>query len=154
MKQASLRALVRLRRLTVDAARRDLAACVAEEAVAQAAARAIAMAIARETAMACRLEGGDQAVHAFAAWLQQMRPSARAADAAAERAVLHTAEARAVLAAARAAAEAAETLMARDAAQRAAEQNRAEQLAVDEAAGVATVQRGQAHYREEPGAPR
>lgn len=144
MKQASLQTLARLRRLTVDAARRDLATCVTEEAVAQEAARAIAMAIARETATACSLDGGDQAVQAFAAWLQQIRPSARVADEAVERAVLRTAEARAVLAAARAAAEAAETIMARKAAQHAAERSAVEQRAVDAAAGVAAEQRRQA----------
>lgn len=137
MKQESMRALVRLRRLTVDAARRDLAACVADETVAQEAARSIEMAIARETTAACSLEGGDQAVQAFAAWLQRIRPSAREAALAVERAVLRTAEARAVVAAARAAAEAAETLMARRAAARATEQARADQHALDEAAGAA-----------------
>ena len=136
MRQQSMQALLRLRRLTVDAARRDLAACVAEEAAAQEAARSIAMAIARETALACRLDGGDQAVQAFAAWLQQIRPSARASDATVERAVLRAAEARGVLAAARAASEAAETMLARQAAESAAERARAEQRAIDEAAGV------------------
>jgi len=141
MTNASLHALVRLRRLTVDEARRDLAAAVAAETAAQEAARAIEMAIARETAVACGLEGGDKAVHAFAAWLQQIRPSARAADAAMDCAMLRTAEARAVLAAARAAAEAAETMVARHAAERLAEQTRAEQQALDETAGAVTVRR-------------
>lgn len=136
MKQQSMQTLVRLRRLTVDAARRDLAACVAEEATAQETARGIAMAIARETAAACRLEGGDQAVEAFAAWLQQIRPSARAADAAVECALLRTAEARGVLSAARAAAEAAETMLARQTADSAAARSRAEQRTIDEAAGT------------------
>lgn len=150
MSQDPLQALLRLRRLTVDTARRDLAACVAEEATAQEAARSIEMAIARETAAACRLEGGDQAVQAFAAWLQQVRPSARAADEAVERAVVRTAEARAVLAAARAAAEAVETMMARHAADRMAARLRAEQHALDEATGIVTVKRSQRSGPDEP----
>ncbi|HET8997558.1 MAG TPA: flagellar FliJ family protein, partial [Acetobacteraceae bacterium] len=107
-------------------------------------------AIARETATACSLEGGDQAVQAFAAWLQRIRPSAREAAEAVERAVLRTAEARAVVAAARAAAEAAETLVARRAAEREMDRSRAEQRALDEVAGAGRNARTE---RQRPGLP-
>ncbi len=133
--QTSMQALLRLRRLTVDEARRDLAACVAAEAAAQEAAHRIEMTIARETAAACSLEAGDDVVDSFAAWLHQIRPAAADAAAAVEQAMLHTAEARAVLAAARAAAEAVESIIAQQDAERAAEQARREQHALDEAAG-------------------
>ena len=134
MARDSMQALLRLRQLTVDEARRDLAACLAQEAAAQDAADIIEAAIARETSEACRLQDGDQAVEAFAAWLQQIRPRAQAAGAALDAAVLHTTEARAVLAAARAGAEAVETVMARREADRAAEAARAEQHALEETA--------------------
>ena len=137
MARNPVEALLRLRRLTVDEARRDLAACLDEEIAAQAKARAVADEIMRETAAACRLEATDQAVESFAAWLHRMRPAAQAADAALETAVMHTSEARAVLAAARAAAEAAEQLLARQHADQQAAAAQQEQRVLDEAAGRA-----------------
>ncbi len=134
MARDPVEALLRLRHMTVDEARRDLASCLSAEENAAGAAREIEMAISRETVEACRMDADDGAVQAFADWLKRIRPAALAADAALEAASLHTAEARAVLVAARAAAEAAEGLLARRAAERQTVADRVEQLALDEAA--------------------
>ena len=134
MARDSMQALLRLRQLTVDEARRDLAACLVQEASAREATDAIEAAIIRETEEACGLHGGDQVVEAFAAWLQQVRPLAQAAGVDLDAAVLRTSEARAVLAAARAAARAVETLLAGREADRSAAAARAEQHALEEAA--------------------
>lgn len=139
MPRKSLQALLRIRQLTVEEARRSLAECLEREENAEHAAHAVEAEIRRETEAACRLGGGDEAVESFAAWLQRMRPIAKAADAALEAATLRTSEARAVLSAARAAAEAAEALLARQAAEHNAAAARAEQGVLDEAAGRAVL---------------
>lgn len=138
MARDSMEALLRLRQLAVGDARRDLAACIAVEVAAQEAVKTIEAAVMRETAAACRLDGSDQVVESFAAWLQRMRPSAAAAEAAMQAAALRTTEARAVLAAARSAAESVEALLAHHAVVAAALAAAAEQHALDEAAGRAT----------------
>jgi flagellar export protein FliJ len=142
MPRKSLQALLRLRQLTVAEARRSLAECLDCQEQAERAAHAIEAEIRRETEAACRLGGGDEAVEAFAAWLQRVRPAAQAADAELEAAALRTSEARAVLSAARAAAEATEALLARDTAERDAAAARTEQRALDEAAGRARLPGG------------
>jgi flagellar export protein FliJ len=133
----SLQALLRLRQLTVEEARRSLAECLALEENAEQAAHALEAEIRRETEAACQLGGGDEVVETFAAWLQRMRPVADAADAALEAATLRTSEARAVLSAARAATEATEALLVRQDAERAEAAARLEQHVLDEMAGRA-----------------
>jgi len=134
MKRDPLDALMRLRRIAADKARRDLADCLRAESDATAAVEAIAALIEHEAEVATDLAAGDAEVEAFAAWLRRMRPQQRAAEIAAEETTADTAEARAALAMARAAVRAVEEMQAHhaDAARAAAE--RAAQRELDEAA--------------------
>ena len=75
MKSDPLASLLRLRRLTADQARRELAECLRAESEAKQAIAAIDAKIARETEVATSLAGGDAEVEAFAAWLRRIRPS-------------------------------------------------------------------------------
>jgi flagellar export protein FliJ len=111
MKSDPLAALLRLRRLTADQARRELADCLRAESEAKEAITAIDAEIARETEVATSLAGGDAEVEAYAAWLRRIRPSQLAARAGEGTAVAETTEARAVLAMARAAVRAVEELL-------------------------------------------
>lgn len=113
MTRDPLEALLRLRRMTVDKARRDLADCLRIEAEAEKLLADIESAIARETAVATDLASGDAEVEAFAAWLRGVRPRQRAAREAETMASADTAEARTVLAMARAAERAVEEVLAR-----------------------------------------
>ncbi len=81
MKSDPLAALLRLRRLTADQARRELADCLRAESEAKEAITAIDAEIARETEVATSLAGGDAEVEAYAAWLRRIRPSQLAARA-------------------------------------------------------------------------
>ena len=81
MKSDPLASLLRLRRLTADQARRELAECLRAESEAKQAIAAIDAEIARETEVATSLAGGDAEVEAFAAWLRRIRPSQHAARA-------------------------------------------------------------------------
>lgn len=111
MKSDPLAALLRLRRLTADQARRELADCLRAESEAKQALAAIDAEIARETEIATSLAGGDAEVEAFAAWLRRIRPSQHGARVAEAATVAQTTEARAVLAMARAAVRAVEELL-------------------------------------------
>jgi len=134
MARDPLVALLRLRHLTVDEARRDLAASLrAEDAAAQVVAR-LEAAIERETEAACSLAADDADVEAFAAWLRRIRPEQSAAHAAQDRAEAETALARGVLAAARGAARAAEAMLERQESARQAEAERLAQRDIDEVA--------------------
>jgi hypothetical protein len=73
-----LEALLRLRLIAVDEARRGLAECLRSESEAAAAVAAIEAAIERETEVATSLAAGDAEVEAFAAWLRRIRPKQRA----------------------------------------------------------------------------
>ena len=134
MKSDPLASLLRLRRLTADQARRELADCLRAESEAKQAITAIDAEIARETEAATSLAGGDAEVEAFAAWLRRIRPiqqNGRVAEAAT---IAQTTEARVVLAMARAAVRAVEELLT----QRGAEQRiNAEHLAQREIDEVA-----------------
>jgi flagellar export protein FliJ len=132
MKQDPLEALMRLRRIAADKARRDLADCLRAESAAAEAVATIAASIEHEAEVATDLAAGDAEVEAFAAWLRRMRPTQRAAETAVEEATADTAEARAALAMARAAVRAVEEMQAHhaDAARVAAE--RAAQRELDE----------------------
>jgi flagellar export protein FliJ len=129
-----LEALLRLRRMAVDEARRGLAECLRQEADAATALDAIEASIARETAAAGGLAADDADVEAFARWLRRMLPEQHAAQAAEEDAEAATARARAVLAAARAAVRAAETMLEQHAATARANAQRGAQAEIDEAA--------------------
>jgi flagellar export protein FliJ len=129
-----LETLARLRRRVCEEARRSLAACIETEDVAFTAMHDAEEAIFREQDAAARLDAGDGAVEAFAAWLPAGRQAvarAREAHAGAEAA---TGQARAVLAAARASTEAIERLQASRTAAREEEQARRAQAEHDEAA--------------------
>ncbi len=103
----SLAALLRLRRLTVDDAKRLLAASLRAEEAAQKKAEAAESSIGDEAAAASDLASGDGAVEAFAAWLPVGRSQAVTARAAHEQLRSEVAMARAGLTAARAASDAA-----------------------------------------------
>jgi hypothetical protein len=132
MARDTLQALLRLRRLAHDEARRALSAAVAQEALALAAADATEREIARETELACRLEADDAAVEAFGVWLVEARRRAEATRDAAERAEAETARARATLNLARAGLESAEAVAAERAGLVAKAEARREQHALDE----------------------
>lgn len=106
-----LEALIRLRRLAADQARRDLADCLRNEAAAAQTIASIEAAVERETDAATSLAAGDAEVEAFAAWLRRMRPRQHAAHVAEDQAEAETAQARIVLGAARAAVQAAEDML-------------------------------------------
>ena len=106
-----LEALVRLRHLAVDQARRGLTDCLRVEDQAAQSVAGVDVAIQHETDVATRLASSDAEVEAFAAWLRHIRPKEHAAHVAAAEAKTATYEARAVLAAARAAVRAAEAML-------------------------------------------
>jgi flagellar export protein FliJ len=129
-----LEALLRLRRMAADEARRGLGECLRIESEAAAAVAAIEAAIERETEAATCLAAGDAEVESFAAWLRRIRPKQQAAQAAEAEAEAATTGARAVLGAARASVRAVEEMLEkRDAAAQADAQRRA-QGEIDEAA--------------------
>lgn len=130
----TLRTLVRMRQATVGEAKRLLATSLEAETLARNAAAEAERRIGREADAACRIEAGDAAVEAFAAWLpvgRQQVEQARRAEASSQSA---TERARAALVLARTAAEAAEKLLAKREAELAAEAQRKAQLVLDELA--------------------
>jgi len=129
-----LEALLRLRRLAVDDARRGLGDCLRAESEASAAVSSIEDAIVRETEAATDLAKGDAEVEAFAAWLRRIRPTQHAAHEALDAAERETAEARVVLGAAQAAVRAVEAVLEEHAAAAVAADERRAQAAIDEAA--------------------
>ncbi len=129
-----LEALLRLRRLGVDEARRGLAECLRLESEAATAVGGIEAAIEREMEAATNLAAGDAEVEAFAAWLRRIRPKQRAAHEAADAAEAETAQARYVLGAAQAAVRAVEEMLDQHAAAVHAEAERRAQAEIDEAA--------------------
>ena len=135
MTRDPLEALLRLRRMAADEARRGLAECLRVESEAAAAVAAIEAAIERETEAATSLAGGDAEVEAFGAWFRRIRPKHRSAQAAEADAEAATASARAVLGAARAAVRAAEEMLEKHAAAAQAAAERAAQGEIDEIAG-------------------
>jgi flagellar biosynthesis chaperone FliJ len=135
-----LQALLRVRRLGVDDARRALADSLRAEEQAAAALTAVDMTIRQETEAACRLDADDAVVEQFARWLRRVQDSQRDARAARDAAELMTAQARGVLSAARAAVRATEAMLERQAAIRAGSAARSEQAVLDETGQ-------QAHHR-------
>lgn len=133
-----LATVLRIRRVTVDDARRALGEALraADKMLEQA--EAADKAIAAEGEIAADLEAGDNAVEAFAAWLPIGRARAHAAREACERAQSEVAKARAALTVARAAAEAADALLQRRRADAASQVARRVQADMDEIAGRIT----------------
>jgi flagellar export protein FliJ len=129
-----LEALLRLRRIAADEARRGLAECLRTEGEAAAAVATIEAAIDRETEAATSLAAGDAEVEAFAAWLRRILPKQRAALAAAEAAEAATTQARGVLGAARAGVQATEETLEKRAVVLRAEAEQKAQNEIDEAA--------------------
>ena len=134
MTRDPLEALLRLRRMAADEARRGLAECLRVESEAAAAVAAIKAAIERETEVATSLAAGDAEVEAFGAWLRRIRPKQRAALAAEDEAETATVRARTLLGAARAAVRAAEEMLEKHAAAAQAAAERRAQGEIDEAA--------------------
>jgi flagellar export protein FliJ len=129
-----LQALLRLRRVTADEARRDLAACLRAESEAAAAVAAIKASIERETEVATSLAAGDAEVEAFGAWLRRVRPKQRAALAAEDEAATATVRARTLLGTAQAAVRAVEETLEKHAATAHAAAERKAQGEIDEVA--------------------
>ena len=134
MSRDPLDALVRLRRLAVDQARKALADCLRTEEAAEASVARIAAAIDRETDAAASLSTTDAEVEAYAAWLRRIRPEQHAAHEAQDQAEAETLRMRAVVASARAAVQAAEDMVERHEAARRAEELRLAQRDIDEVA--------------------
>ncbi len=134
MSHDPLQALLRLRRITADEARRDIAECLRIESEAAAAVAAIKASIERETEVVTGLAAGDAEVEAFGAWLRRVRPKQRAALAAEDEAATATVRARALLGAARAAVRAVEEMLEKHAATALAAAERKAQGEIDEAA--------------------
>ena len=129
-----LDALLKVRRMAADEARRGLAECLRAESEAIAAIVEIEASIGRETEAATSLAADDAEVEAFAAWLRRIRPQQRAAHAAAEEAEAAATQARMLLGAARAAIRAAEEMLAKHAAEARAAAQRKGQAEIDETA--------------------
>jgi DNA-binding IclR family transcriptional regulator len=132
MTRDPLESLLRLRRLTVDQARRGLAECLRAESEATQSVASIEASIARETDVATNLASDDVQVEAYAAWLRRIRPKQQAAHAAQAQAEAATSGGRAVLAAAPV--RAAEKMLEEHAAVRLDEAEHKAQLEIDEAA--------------------
>ena len=126
--------VLRMRRVTVDDAKRELASLLRAEEVAHSKANALEALIGREGEVAADLAAGDDVVEAYAAWLPVGRANAAAARAASEQVRCEIAKARAALSAARAAAESAQKLLAKREAERSLEANRRSQAVIDEVA--------------------
>jgi flagellar export protein FliJ len=133
MARDPLQAVLKLRELAVEEARRDVAACLELETAAGREAAAAEQAIGRETAAATDLSAGDAEVESFAAWLPHGRRRAREAHEKHEAAAMDTARARAVLAASRAGVEAVQKLIEKRRAEENAALARKAQAELDEA---------------------
>jgi hypothetical protein len=95
MPRDPLDALIRVRRLSLEEAMRDLGVRLAEEAEAIAAIAAIEVSIAAEQDAASRLDADDAAVEDFGRWLRRIGHERAAAAAARDRAEIETTRARA-----------------------------------------------------------
>jgi len=134
MKRRALQTVLRLRRLAVDAAKRELADRLADESEAAALEEAAEAAIRLEAEVATSLYADDSAVEAFAAWLPRGRAALDQARRRREEAELSVTRARAALRIARADQAAVQQVLAAHDAARLAETARRGQAALDEAA--------------------
>ena len=130
-----LATVLRIRRVTVDEARRHLSAMLHAEEQAERRAAGAEAAIGAEGEVAADLLAGDRAVEAYAAWLPVGRAQAAQARADCDRARSEVARARAALTVARAAAESADTMLRNRQAALAIEAARRAQGEMDEIAG-------------------
>ena len=130
--------VLRIRRVTVDDAKRHLGHALRAADRALRDAEAAEAAITQEGEAAADLGAGDGAVEAYAAWLPVGRGNARAARESYERAQSEVAKARAALTVARAATEAAETLLENRRAEAATHAARHAQAETDEVASRLT----------------
>ena len=137
-----LATVLRIRRVTVDDARRQLAAALQAEDQANVEAEAAETAIGAEGEIAADLTADDRAVEAYAAWLPVGRAKAAAARAACERAGSEVGKARAAVTVARAAAESAKNLLERRRAALTIEATRRAQADTDEVASRVRVPAG------------
>lgn len=135
MPRDPLDGLLRLRRLSLEEAMRELAIRLAAETTADEAVATIEASIVTEQAAASRLDADDLAVEAFGRWLRRAIQEREAATTTRDRTETETARARAVLGAARAAVAAVEAEIARRTADVRAGILRHEQAAIDEHAG-------------------
>ncbi|HUB13526.1 MAG TPA: hypothetical protein VMB34_16375 [Acetobacteraceae bacterium] len=133
MPRDPLRVLLRLRGITLDAARRALAERLRDEAVA--AARAAGLAAAMDAEAAARRGLPDAAAtDIYAAWLSRMQGARHAAQDAVQRSAAAASEARTVVGSERAAARALESALAHARQAHELTEARAEQSVLDEAA--------------------
>lgn len=130
----SLHALLRVRALALDEAKRDLASALRAEQGAATAVEASEAEIVREAAIAEDPAAGDAQVEAFASWLRIARQRLENAQMGHGRAIAETGRARAALAACRAAHEAARMALERAEEELRLQRLRQEQLALDEIA--------------------
>jgi hypothetical protein len=133
MARDPLSALLRVRRVALDEARRALADCLGAEAIAAEALTEAEAEIVRERATAASLKADDAAVESFASWLRAARSRAEQARIVHERVTAETARARAIVAVARGSFEAAQTALDQKAKDEREAQQRREQLSLDEA---------------------
>ena len=137
MPRDPLDAVLRVRRMAVDTARRHLAESLTIEEAARQRVAAAEARIESELQVAADLATGDGAVEAFAAWLPIGRALVVAARAEHDKTLTDVNMARAAVTVARAAAAAAADLQSRRAADRAALAERRAQNAMDEIASRA-----------------
>jgi flagellar export protein FliJ len=136
-----LEVVLRVRRSTLDEAKRALSAALRVEAGAQRHAELAEALLKEEEEAASNLDLGDGAVEAYAAWLPVGRANAKAARDLLEQRSADVAIARAGLTLARTAAEAAESLLERRRAAREAERTRRAQMGMDEIASQTVARR-------------
>ena len=134
----TLKSVLRIRRMTLDSARRELTAILHMEETARLHADEAAALIEKEGESAAEISFDDQAVEAFAAWLPIGRANAVAAREKHEQLRSEVAKARAAVTLARAAAETAQNLLDQRNAERVTEMDRRAQVVLDDfAAGSA-----------------
>jgi flagellar FliJ protein len=124
--------IMRLRRVTVDDAKRELGVSLRAEEEAEAKAKAAEALIGEEAHAAADLSAGDAAVEAFAAWLPVGLSNAAAAQVEYEERRAKVALTRAALSMARAAADVVQNMLDRRAAERAVATSRREQAKLDD----------------------
>ena len=133
MPGSPLETVLRLRQRAVDDARQSLASSLLTADAADEQARTAEQRIEIEAQRATSLDGGDDLVEAFAAWLPGARQQAMQARAAHERLAAEVACRRAELAASRSGLEVIETLLRQKRDVAAAQQSRRMQQEIDEA---------------------
>ncbi len=153
MARDPLEAVLRIRRMTVDDARRVLVQRLREEEAARRRAEAAETLIYREGEIAADLSAGDGAVEAYAAWLPTGRAQLQAAWNTHEQSCSDVVIARAALTIARAAAEAASNFWARRVAEQNALLERRSQNFMDEVASRSSEDGTTANFPQDEAPP-